>query len=131
MEADSTSGTPETIPAGKPPRPSAREGSASLRDRLTPQYLQGEWCGVYSQERMWYVFADDGSYQAGMGHLPDVEGTIDALVEDFRVIIEVEADRFVLARGKRQSYRLVMSRGACRAASAPAEERAPRAPGSR
>ncbi len=86
-------------------RPDAGETSASAanagRESLTPEYLAGEWCSVYGgQERSRYVFAEDGSYRAGLagyGYELDAEGTIGSLLEDFRVI-DVERDRFVLNR---------------------------------
>lgn len=102
-------------PAPSPTRPNrATEGAGGLRARLTPEYLEGEWCALYSQERSRYVFASDGSYRAGLaapGHLLDTQGTIETLLAEFNVI-ELEADRFVLAR-ENAYWQYVFGRGPC------------------
>jgi hypothetical protein len=88
-----------------------------LKARLTPKYLAGEWCAIFSQERSRYVFGRDGSFRRA---LPGADlttgaehGTVHDLLEDFRVVREVEADRFVLARGERGHRDYVFRRGTC------------------
>jgi len=102
-----------TVPA-PPPSVGATEG---LKARLTPEYLAGEWCAIFSQERSRYVFGPDGSFRRA---LPGADlrtgaeqGTVHDLLEDFRVVREVEADRFVLARGERGHRGNVFRRGPC------------------
>ena len=103
-----------TVPA--PPSAGAADDATTgeLRARLTPEYLAGEWCAVFSQERSRYVFGPDGSFRLA---LPGADfrpgGTVDDLLEDFRVVREVEADRFVLSRGERGHREYVFRRGPC------------------
>ena len=107
----------ERAEASPPPEPSpspvtSSDADQTLRARLTPRYLEGEWCALYSQERGRYVFADDGSYQEQTAGFEVTSGTIEALLEEYPVVVEVEADRFVLKRGN-ASYRYVFTRGPC------------------
>jgi len=106
--------TTATVPAPPPSASRAGDATGGLRDRLTPEYLAGEWCAVFSQERSSYLFGPDGSFRLA---LPGADfkpgGTVYDLLEDFRVVREVEADRFVLARGQRGHREYVFRRGPC------------------
>jgi hypothetical protein len=101
------------------PSPPARssQDQATLKARLTPEYLAGAWCALFSQERSRYVFGPDGSFRRA---LPGADlttgaehGTVHDLLEDFQVVREVEADRFVLARSGRGHRDYVFRRGPC------------------
>ena len=100
-----------------PPAPSAgteNGATGGMTARLTPEYLAGVWCAVFSQERSRYVFGPDGSFRralpgADFGAREDLED----LMEDFPVVLEVEADRFVLSRAGRGHREFVFSRGPC------------------
>jgi hypothetical protein len=62
------------------------------------------------------VFGPDGSFRRalpGSDLTAGDDGTLHDLTEDFRVVLEVEADRFVLARGERGHREYVFRRGPC------------------
>jgi len=106
-----------TVPTPPPSAGPAAGATGGLEARLTPQYLAGEWCAIFSQERSRYVFGPDGSFRRA---LPGADlttgaehGTVDDLLEDFDVVREVEADRFVIARGGRGHRGYVFRRGPC------------------
>ena len=105
-----------TVPAPPSAGP-AVPATGGLKARLTPEYLAGEWCAILSQERSRYVFGPDGSFRRA---LPGADlatgaehGTVHELLEDFRVVRQVEADRFVLAAGGRGHRDYVFRRGHC------------------
>lgn len=105
-------------PVAETDRPSTdrpSEGSTDPRAPLTPAYLEGEWCGVLGgKERSRHIFAADGSYRAAVpGYVQEAQGTVEALLDRFPVVVEVEADRFVLTRGQRGGHALVFHRGPC------------------
>lgn len=92
----------------------ADESGEPLRTRLTPEYLEGDWCATLSQERSRYTFAEDGSYRATVpGYRQEAEGTLEALLERHPVIRQVGADRFILARTERGGFPYVFERGPC------------------
>jgi len=107
-----TAAVPAPLPSAGP-----AAGAGGLKSRLRPQYLAGEWCAIFSQERSRYVFGPDGSFRRA---LPGADlttgaeyGIVHDLLEDFHVVREVEADRFVLARGGRGHRGYVFRRGPC------------------
>ena len=106
-----------TVPAPPPSRSPSDGPTGGLQTRLTPQYLAGAWCAIFSQERSRYVFGSDGSFRRalpGADLMTGAEhGTVPDLLADFPVIREVEADRFVLARGGRGQRDYVFRRGPC------------------
>ena len=88
--------------------------TGGMTARLTPEYLAGEWCAVFSQERSRYVFGPDGSFRRALpGADLGAEETLEDLTQDFPVVLEVEADRFVLSRAARGHREFVFSRGTC------------------
>jgi hypothetical protein len=106
-----------TVPVPPPSAGPADGATGGLKARLTPEYLAGAWCALFSQERSRYVFGPDGSFRRA---LPGADlstgaehGTVHDLLEDFQVVREVEADRFVLARGGRGHRDYVFRRGPC------------------
>jgi len=103
----------EPSPDGGDPGAAPREEKPEApRSRLTPAYLEGEWCVRLTDERSRYVFAGDGSYRAGVaGYRLEAEGTIEELLED-QEVVEVEPDRFTVTRGRGFSPK-VFERGPC------------------
>jgi len=95
------------------------------KSRLTPEYLEGEWCGAYRRvgddgpgERTRYVFAADGSYRVGPpGNRHEL--VISREYEDFfaseeEKLVELEDDRFrVVIRNVRTLTEHVFRRGPC------------------
>lgn len=81
-------------------KPGEQQVEALSKDLLTPQYLQGTWCGLYGgQEPTEYRFNADGDYQIGVpagggfALQPEVQS-----LEHFRdrigVLIEFDANTF-------------------------------------
>lgn len=113
--------------AALPPRGSADDTNRSLaadrkadgartrqvQDRLTVDYLEGEWCGMQpsqpAESGTRWIFADDGSYVMGKGSsLADGAG-IETVLQSVD-IVSVDADAFVISQVGTQ---VLFTRGPC------------------
>ena len=92
------------------------ESTEALKQELTPDYLEGEWCSTESRDgtREYYVFAPDGSYRYGHeehGFEPVAEGALPQLLDAFRGVLAIEDDSFRAYYDP--NWRVVFERGPC------------------